>query len=46
MTEKRFELKSWNYNKLQAVIWDNLTDEKLSVKVKVPVDWACGESED
>ena len=29
MTEKRFELKSWNYNKLQAVIWDNLTDKKL-----------------
>lgn len=30
MTEnKRFELKSWNYNKLQAVIWDNLNEEKL-----------------
>ena len=30
MTEKkRFELRSWNYNKLQAVIWDNLNDEKL-----------------
>ena len=30
MTEnKRFELKSWNYNRLQAVIWDNLNDEKL-----------------
>lgn len=29
MTEKRFELKSWSYDKLQAVIWDNLNDEKL-----------------
>ena len=30
MTEnKRFELKSWNYPKLQGVIWDNLNDEKL-----------------
>lgn len=28
-TNKRFVLKSWNYNKLQGVIWDNLNDEEL-----------------
>ena len=29
MTEKRFELKSWNYDKLQGVICDNLTGAEL-----------------
>jgi len=30
MTEnKRFELKSWNYNKLQAKIYDNQEEEQL-----------------
>ena len=33
MTGKRFELKSWHYNKLQAVIYDNQNEETLKLSL-------------
>ena len=33
MTAKRFELKSWNYNKLQGVIYDNQNEETLRLSL-------------
>lgn len=30
---KRFELKSWHYNKLQAVIYDNQNKETLKLSL-------------
>lgn len=33
MTEKRFELKSWNYTKLQGVIYDNQNKETLRLSL-------------
>ena len=33
MSDKRFELKSWHYNKLQAVIYDNQNKETLKLSL-------------
>lgn len=33
MTEKRFELKSWSYNSLNAKIYDNLKKEELHLSL-------------
>lgn len=33
MTEKRFELRSWHYHKLQAVIYDNQNEEILELSL-------------
>ena len=33
MAEERFELKSWHYNKLQAVIYDNQNEETLKLSL-------------
>ena len=33
MTEKRFELKSWSYNHLNARIYDNLKKEELNLSL-------------
>ena len=33
MTEKRFELKSWSYNHLNATIYDNLKKEELHLSL-------------
>lgn len=33
MTEKRFELKSWSYNHLNAKIYDNLKKEELHLSL-------------
>ena len=33
MREKRFELKSWNYNKLQGKIYDNQEEEQLDLSL-------------
>ena len=33
MTEKRFELKSWHHNKLQAVIYDNQNGGTLKLSL-------------
>lgn len=33
MTGERFELQSWHYNKLQAVIYDNQNKETLKLSL-------------
>lgn len=33
MTDKRFELKSWHHNKLQAVIYDNQNEKTLRLSL-------------
>lgn len=38
MTEKRFELKSWSYNHLNATIYDNLKKEELHLSLYEIVD--------
>ena len=38
MTEKRFELKSWSYNHLNAKIYDNLKKEELHLSLYELVD--------
>ena len=38
MTEKRFELRSWNYNKLQAKIYDNQEGEQLVLSLYEIID--------
>lgn len=38
MTEKRFELKSWSYNHLNAKIYDNLKKEELHLSLYEIVD--------
>lgn len=38
MTEKRFELKSWSYNQLNAQIYDNLKKEELHLSLYELVD--------
>lgn len=38
MTEKRFELKSWSYNHLNAKIYDNLKKEELNLSLYELVD--------
>ena len=38
MTEKRFELKSWSYNHLNATIYDNLKKEELYLSLYEIVD--------
>jgi len=38
MTEKRFELKSWSYNHLNAKIYDNLKKEELNLSLYEIVD--------
>ena len=38
MTEKRFELKSWSYNHLNARIYDNLKKEELNLSLYEIVD--------
>lgn len=33
MTGRRFELKSWHYNELRAVIYDNQNEETLELSL-------------